>query len=73
MGSQLRALAVTMAWVVTMVSMAAMVWMAQGGIDVEVLLVLVMVASNGGVDGGFQWWRRWLASMVDWGLRHRGH
>ena len=27
------------------------------------------VASTDGVDG----WRRWLASMVDWGLRHREH
>ena len=28
-----------------------------------------MVASMGGVDG----WLRWLAAMVDWDLRHRGH
>ena len=28
-----------------------------------------LVASMGGVDG----WLRWVASMVDWGLRHRGH
>ena len=34
--------------------------MAQGGTDVEVPLVLMMVATNGGVDG----WRRWLASTA---------
>ena len=50
-GCQLWALVVTMAWVATMASMASMVWMAQGGTDVEVSLVLMMVATNGGVDG----------------------
>ena len=44
----------------SMASMASMVWMAQGGTDVEVPLVLMMVASNGG-DG---WWRRWWLRMV---------
>ena len=66
MGSQIWAMVVTMA---RMASMASMVWMAQGSTDVEVPLVPMMVASNGGVDG----WRRMVASMVDWGLRHRGH
>ena len=51
--------------VATMASMVSMMWMTQGCTDVEVHLV----ATNGGVDG----WRRWLASMVGWGLRQRGH
>ena len=57
---------VVMAWA-RMASMASMVWMAQGCTDVEVPLVLLMVASNGG-DG---WWRRWLASNggVEWWRR----
>ena len=74
MGSQIWALLVTMAWVATMASMASMVWTAQGSTDVEVPLVPMMVATN----GGDEWWRRWVASMdgVDgWTgvLRHRGH
>ena len=44
----------------SMASMASMVWIAERGTDVEVLLVLMVVATNGGVDGGM-------------GLRHRGH
>ena len=53
------------ATVASMASVASMIWMAEGGTDVEVPLVLVVVASNG--------WRRCLASMVGWGLRHTGH
>ena len=59
MGCQLWASVVAMAWVATMASMAPMVWMAQGGTDVEVPLVPMMVASN----GGDEWWRRMVASM----------
>ena len=40
--------------VAAMASMASMVWMAQGGTDVEVLLVPMMVATNGG-DGWLAW------------------
>ena len=44
-----------------MASIASMVvWMAQGGIDVEVSLVLLVVASS-----GVEWWRRWLAGVFD--------
>ena len=53
MGCQVWALAVTGAWVVTM---ASMVWMALGGTDVEVSLVLTC-------DGGDGWWRRMVASI----------
>ena len=52
-GCQIWAMVVTMAWVAMM---ASMVWIAQGSADVEVPLVLVVVATNG--------WRRSLASMV---------
>ena len=38
---------------------ASMVWMAQGGTDVEVLLVLLVVVTK-----AVQWWRRMVASMV---------
>ena len=41
--------------------MASMVRTAQGGTDAEVLLVLMVVATNGGVDG----WRRWWAGVID--------
>ena len=47
-----------MAWVATM---ASMLWMAQGGTDVEVPLVSLMVASMDRVDG----WRRWWAGVFD--------
>ena len=60
MGCLIWAMVVTMAWVATMASMASMVWIARGGVDVEAPLVLMVVATNGGVDG----WRRWMASMV---------
>ena len=79
MGSQIWDMVVMMAGVATM---ASMVWMVQGSTDVEVSLVPAMVATNGGFDGWRRWmasmggvdgWRRWLASMVDWGLGHRGH
>ena len=69
MGCQICAMVVTMAWVATTAWMASMVWMAQGGTDVDAPLVAY--------DGGVEWWRRWMASMVgvDGGLgfRHRGH
>ena len=38
-----------------------MVWIAQGGTDVEVPLVPMMVASMDGVDG----WRRWWTGVFD--------
>ena len=57
MGCQIWAMIVTTAWVATM---ALMVWMAQGGTDLEVPRVPTMVETNGGVDG----WRRWIVSMV---------
>ena len=73
MGCQLWALVVTMPWIAWIASMASVVWMAQGGTDVEAPLVPMMVATNGGFDGWRRWlasnggvdgWCRWLASMV---------
>ena len=73
MGCQFWALVVTMAWVATM---ASMVWMAQGGTDMEAPLVPMMVATNGGVDGWLRWvasvdgadgWRRWWTGVFDTG------
>ena len=51
MGSQIWA---------AMASMASMVWLAQGGTDVEVTLVPLTVATI----GGDELWSRWMASMV---------
>ena len=71
MGSQIWARVVTMA---RMASMASMLCMAQGSTDVEVPLVPMMVASNGGVDGvasmvasmgGIDGWRRWWTGVFD--------
>ena len=64
---------------------ATMAWVASsGGVDASMASMVVAsmasMASNGGFDGvvgglvaWWRRWRRWLASMVDWGLRHRGH
>ena len=41
--------------------MASMVWIARGGVDAEVFLVLMVVASMGGADG----WRLWWAGVFD--------
>ena len=42
-------------------TMASMVWMGQGSIDVEVLLVLLVVVTT----NGDEWWRQWVAGVVD--------
>ena len=43
------------------------------GPDDAKVKVELMTCQLGALDDSDEWWRRWLASMVDWGLRHRGH